>query len=221
MKLFLGHASAAAALLFTTTLGAPSHASQFVGDLVYCDVDANGRFDGSDYKMNGVEVRVTCHDANGATCFDESATTGALDPTVTAASFDAVCGATAGYSATGDLSGRYLVEILGANGAAPGCLLPTANQPPFPCTVTVNETTLPSTCNGLVTPVVGLPADGNGDGDWCDPEDGPFPEGQILGDSSSSQAACEAAPSPGPSDGVHRTVATGPISSCSLYADFG
>jgi hypothetical protein len=70
----------------------------------------------------------------------------------------------------------------------------------------------------------GSPADGNGDGDWCDPEDGPFPEGQILGDSSASQAACEAAPSPGPSDGVHTTFsipAPGQNTVCSLYADFG
>jgi hypothetical protein len=85
----------------------------------------------------------------------------------------------------------------------------------------VNEATLPTTCNGLVTPIVGMPADGNGDGDWCDATDGPFPEGQILGDSSASQAACEAAASPGPLDGIHNTVQTSPGSRCSLYADFG
>jgi hypothetical protein len=221
MKRFHGRSAAAAAFFLATTLGASSHASQYVGDLVYCDVDSNGRFDGSDYKLNGVEVHVTCHDLNGTTCFDGATTTGALDETVTPSNFDQVCGAVAGYSAAGDLSGRYLVEILGVNGAAPGCLVPTAGQAPYLCTVTVNEATLPSTCNGLVTPVVGLPADGNADGDWCDPEDGPFPEGQILGDSSSSQAACQLRPSPGPSDGVHRTITSGSNSTCSLYADFG
>ncbi len=213
-------ATAAAMLLLGATLSAPSHANQFVGDLVYCDVDANGRFDGADYKLNGVEVRVTCQDGNGATCFDQTSTTGVLSPTVSAGDFDAVCGALAGHTSS-DLAGRYRVEILGVNGAAPGCLDTGSGTPPFHCSVSVNEATLPATCNGLVTPIVGMPADGNNDGDWCDAEDGPFAEGQILGDSSSSQAACQAAPSPGPLDGIHHTVQTSPGSRCSLYADFG
>jgi len=199
----------------------PALANQYVGDLVYCDKDANGIFDGADTKLDGVEVHVTCRDTAGNTCFDSTATTGTLHPSVTPSQFDATCNGVAGYSAVaGDLSGRYLVEILGANGAVPGCAS-NLSANPFQCTVTVNEATLPSTCDGLVTPVVGLPADGNQDGDWCDPEDGPFPEGQILGDSSTSQAACEAAPSPGPSDGVHTTVQSPAHTSCSLYADFG
>jgi len=199
----------------------PAFANQFVGDLVYCDKDANGIFDGADTKLDGVEVHVTCRDNTGATCFDSTATTGALHASVTPSQFDATCSSVAGYSAVaGDLSGRYLVEILGVNGAVPGCKS-NLSANPFQCTVTVNEATLPSTCDGLVTPVVGLPADGNQDGDWCDPEDGPFPEGQILGDNSSSQAACEAAPSAGPSDGVHRTFHSPLQTSCALYADFG
>lgn len=201
-------------------LALPASANQFVGDLVYCDEDANGIYDGTDHKLDGVEVRVTCRDTAGVTCFDSTATTGALHPSVTPASFDATCNAVAGYSAAGDLSGRYLVEILGLNGAVPGCAGRVSTNP-FQCTVTVNEATLPETCNGLVTPVIGLPADGNGDADWCDPEDGPFPEGQILGDNSISQATCQAAPSAGPSDGVHMTFHSPNLTSCSLYADFG
>jgi hypothetical protein len=209
--------TAAAALAVAT----PASANQFVGDLVYCDQDANGVYDGTDYALDGVQVRVTCRDTTGTVCFDSTATTGALHPSVGAQAFDLTCASVAGYSAVaGQLSGRYAVEILGTNGAVPGCAARLSTNP-FQCTVTVNEATLPSTCNGLVTPVVGLPADGNGDGDWCDPEDGPFPEAQILGDSSVSQAACQAAPSPGPSDGVHVTLQSPLRTSCSLYADFG
>lgn len=211
----------AGVVLALLAFAVPASAYQFVGDLVYCDQDANGIYDGSDTKLDGVEVRVTCRDAGGTTCFDSTATTGALHPSVPAAAFDATCGSIAHYSAaSGDLAGRYLVEILGANGAVPGCS-PFSSPVPIQCTVTVNEATLPSSCNGLVTPVIGLPADGNGDGDWCDPQDGPFPEGQILGDSSTTQAACEAAPSAGPSDGVQRTYHSPNRTSCSLYADFG
>jgi hypothetical protein len=201
----------------------PVAANQFVGDLVYCDTDANGRYDGADYTLDGVQVRVTCTDTAGTVCFDSVATTGALHPSVTPSVFDTACSSIAGYSATGDLAGRYLVEVLGANGALPGCTSPT-NPRPYECVVTVDESTLPETCNGLVTPVAGLPDDGNGDGDWCDPEDGPFPEGQVLGDNSTSQASCEASPSPGPGEGVHTTVsfpAPGQETWCSLYADFG
>jgi len=221
LSLFRPVRAGAWTLAATLALAAPASAVQYVGDLVYCDEDANGIYDGTDHKLDGVEVRVTCRDTAGVTCFDSTATTGALHPSVTPASFDAVCGAVAGYSAgAGDLAGRYMVEILGVNGAVPGCAGNLASNP-FQCTVTVNEATLPETCNGLVTPVIGLPADGNSDGDWCDPEDGPFPEGQILGDSSISQAACQAAPSAGPSDGVHMTFHSPKQTSCSLYADFG
>jgi hypothetical protein len=209
--------TAAAAL----AVAAPASANQFVGDLVYCDQNANGIYDGTDTKLDGVEVHVTCRDTTGTVCFDSTATTGALHPSVSASVFDGTCGAIAGYSAAaGDLAGRYAVEILGVNGVVAGCASRLSTNP-FQCSVTVNEATLPASCNGLVTPVVGLPADGNQDGDWCDPEDGPFPEGQILGDSSVSQAACQAAPSPGPSDGVHVTVQSPLRTSCSLYADFG
>lgn len=201
----------------------PAAANQFVGDLVYCDADANGRYDGTDTPLDGVQVRVRCTDSTRTVCFDSVATTGALHPSVTPSAFDATCGSAAGYSAAGDLSGRYLVEVLGANGALPGCRPPSASRP-YACVVSVIETTLPASCNALVTPVAGLPADGNADGDWCDPEDGPFPEDQILGDNSVSQATCEASPSPGPADGVHVTVsypAPGQVTSCALYADFG
>lgn len=224
MKWFVrGGRLAALSLGAGLVAASPVAANQFVGDLVYCDVDANGVYDGADYKLNGVEVRVTCSDANGLTCLDTTATTGALHPSVTPAAFDATCAPVAGYGAGGDLSGRYLVELLGVNGAVAGCL-PPSDQRPYQCRVTVNEATLPESCNGLVTPVVGLPADANADGDWCDPEDGPFPEGQILGGSSRSQASCEAGKSAGPSDGVHMTFsypAPGRDTACALYADFG
>lgn len=199
----------------------PALALQHVGDLVYCDVDANGIFDGADYELDGVEVRVTCRDANGVTCFDEPATTGVLHPSVSAGSFDATCGPRTGVT-TANLSGRYIVEVLGVNGAVPGCFAPVAGQRPYECTVSVNEATLPTTCDGLVTPLVGLPADGNGDGDWCDAEDGPFPEGQVLGDSGMPGPDCEASASSGPSDGLHRVlIVGGPRTPCALYADFG
>jgi hypothetical protein len=202
-------------------LASPAHAIQHVGDLVYCDVDANGVYDGADYKLDGVEVRVTCRDANGIVCFDQPATTGVLHPSVDAGAFNATCGPRTGVT-TADLSGRYIVEVLGVNGAVPGCFAPTPGARPFECTVTVNEATLPTTCDGLVTPLVGLPADGNGDGDWCDAEDGPFPEGQVLGDNGMPGPECEFSASPGPSDGLHRVmIVGGPVTPCALYADFG
>jgi hypothetical protein len=196
-----------------------AHASNFVGDLVYCDVDANGVFDGADYELDGVEVRVTCRDQEGVTCFDTTATTGVLHPSVDPAGLDILCGPVTGISSS-DLHGRYVVETLGVN--APGCVQPELHPGPYVCTVAVNEATLPETCDGLVTPVAGLPADTTGDGDWCDLEDGPFPEGQALGNQGMPGATCEAAPSPGPSEGVHRTLsAASPLTTCSLYADFG
>lgn len=220
-SMFESFRSLAATLAVGLAFTAPASAFQYLGDLVYCDKDANGIYDGADSKLDGVEVRVSCRDTAGVICFDSTATTGVLHPSVGAGAFDATCSAVAGYSAVaGSLSGRYAVEILGVNGAVPGCASRLSANP-FECTVTVNEATLPSTCDGLVTPIVGLPADGNADGDWCDPEDGPFAEGQILGDSSASQAACEAAPSAGPSDGVQRTYHSPLRTSCSLYADFG
>ena len=97
---------------------------------------------------------------------------------------------------------------------------------PVSCTVTVNPATLPANCDALVTPSVAapiVPADGNADGDFCDPEDGPFAEGQILGDNGADQATCQMAASGPADDGVHTTHVIQPPSStsCSLYADFG
>lgn len=209
----------AAALGLVQATAPTAAASQHVGDLVYCDVDANGVFDGADYELDGVEVRVTCRDRDGVICSDQTATTGVLHPSVDAATFDGFCGPIAGVT-TADLSGRYVVEILGLK--TPGCAAPVPHPGPYECVATVNEATLPESCDGLVTPVIGLPADGNLDGDWCDLADGPFPEGQALGDNGVAGASCEAAPSPGPSDGIHRVLSgAGTLTPCALYADFG
>ena len=201
---------------------ASAQANKYVGDLVYCDVDANGIYDGSDYPLDDVEVRVVC--SSGATvCADLTTRTGELHSSVNTNNFEATCGSRVDYDVN-DLvgSGRYLFEILGTHSGV-GCANPVPSAPPFLCSVTVNPATLPADCMGLVTPKAGvLPEDGNGDLDYCDAEDGPFPEGQILGDNGSDPVACEAFPSPGPGDGVHNAlIDVGAETRCALYNDFG
>ena len=46
----------------------------------------------------------------------------------------------------------------------------------------MDQSTAPAGCLSLITPLaVGPPTNANGDGDFCDAGDGPFPEGQPLG----------------------------------------
>jgi len=198
-------------------------ANQFVGDLVYCEVGGErGVYepDAGDYALDGVEVTVHCTGSTGGVC-DYTATTGTYHETVDPATFAFACQPFADYDLADPnaRSGRYVVNV-----ATPtACNATLSGQ--RSCTVTVNPATLPADCNALVTPTITpeLPADGNGDGDYCDAtEDGPFVEGQILGDNGVDQAVCEALPSV-PGDGVHEYFPQSPLTStrCSLYSDFG
>lgn len=210
------------ALLSALVLAAgPASANQFVGDLVYCEVGGErGVYEPElgDYGLDAVTVNVHCTDAAGTTC-DVATTTGAFHASVDPAAFQSTC---ASY-ATFDLldpaarTGRYAVNLLRPESCG------TAIVAPLHCTVSVDPNTLPADCDALVSPTIApeLPADGNGDGDWCDAEDGPFVEGQILGDNGADQAACEAAPSI-PGDGAHEYNSARPpaASRCSLYEDF-
>jgi hypothetical protein len=124
----------------------------------------------------------------------------------------------------GDVTGRYLVNVLIQQDGSPSVCIGAPQ-----CTVTVNPATLPASCSTPVTPIVDpvtptgdVPVDGNTDGDYCDPEDGPFAEGQILGNQSTSQASCEAYASPGPpATGSHISLVRGSATTCSLFSDFG
>lgn len=197
-------------------------ANQFVGDLVYCEVGGErGVYEpaAGDYGIDGVEVSVHCTDGAGAVC-DLTTTTGAYHATVDPGTFNAACSSLATFDILDPnaRTGRYAVNLVGPGGCGASFRMPVS------CTVAVNPNTLPANCNALVSPTVTpeLPADGNGDGDYCDAaEDGPFVEGQILGDNGVDQAICEAAPSVA-GDGVHEYHSYNPPSGsrCALYDDF-
>lgn len=216
---------AAAATSFALVVASAASANQFIGDLVYCDVGGQrGAYEpeAGDYGIDGVEVQIECEDTAGHVC-DVTTTTGAFHASVVQNTFASVCGAHADYDLTdaGARTGRYAVNLL-----RPETCLASGFTIPVSCTVTINPDTLPANCDALVTPSVAapiVPADGNADGDFCDPEDGPFAEGQILGDNGADQAICQMAASGPADDGVHTTHVTQPPSgtSCSLYADFG
>lgn len=188
-------------------------ANDWVGDLVYCDVNANGSFDAGDYPLNGVSVRVVC-ERNGAVCEDVTTTTGTLHPSVgDPAVFNQRCAGITTWNPLDPaaLDGRYLVN------ANVGC---RGLGHPRRCTVTVDPTTVPAACDVLVTPQAGgVPEDGNGDGDFCDAEDGPFPEAQPLGNAA-SQGGCEAFPDPAPADYTYPAILNR-VDECSLHHDFG
>ena len=196
-------------------------ANQFVGDLVYCEKGGTRGIyepEAGDVGLDGVEVTIHCTDANAAVC-DITTTTGAYHSSVDVGTFESNCSAYVDYDIAdpAQLTGRYAVNLLGPGGC------PTTFRAPVSCTVTVNADTLPADCDALVSPTLtpALPADGNGDGDFCDAEDGPFVEGQILGDNGADQATCEAAPSI-PGEAVHEYHSNNPPSStrCSLFDDF-
>ncbi len=218
--------SLTSAFIFSIAVGMLSanevQAARYIGDLVYCDESGMaGVFDGTDSPLNGVTVDIVCTDDDGVVCADLTTVTGTLHGSVNPNKFNNGCADAKTFDPTVDLSGRYLVEMLGVAGFG-GCMVPEIHPPPFLCTVTVDPNTLPQDCDGLLTPVVGgLPFNGNGDGDFCDPEDGPFPEDQILGGGSIDQATCELSPSPGPGDGVHTVLIDDIKTRCSLFADFG
>lgn len=190
----------------------------FIGDLVYCDADGDGVLDPGESGLDGVEVRVRCTDAADRVCVDLTTVTGTVDPTALAELiyYPAFCQGVTTWDPTDpgeDLTGRYLVEVYRLCQLFPG---------PWTCTVSVVPATLPSDCSTLVTPRAGgPPADGNTDSDYCDGEDGPFPEGQPLGNAP-AYGGCEANPDPVPGDGVF-TVVVDPVGSdeCNVYNDFG
>lgn len=203
-------------VLLVALFATPPATATFVGDLVFCDVNRNGVFDFGDFGLNGIVVRLQCvNPANQTTCFDDTTTTGTLYPTAVEnlEYFAPFCGgsATVDFSLPGaDLNGRYLFEISG----------PCYGQS-LECSVTVDTSTLPAMCNGLVTPQVGgFPADGNGDGDLCDPEDGPFPEGQPLGNSP-AYGGCDANPDPFPADNSFGAFIDSGDDECNVQYDFG
>jgi hypothetical protein len=210
--------AAVAALAISGLATTQAEARRWVGDLVYCDANANGTFDPGEAPLDGVGVDVVCTDDLGVVCADYRTETGTLHESTDGSlfAFEAACGAEAGWDPMDPTThhGRYLIEVLA------GCI---AHQRPFACEVSVDPATLPADCNRPVTPLVeGFPFDDNGDGDACDAEDGPFPEGQPLGNIP-SQGGCEAYPDPLPGDGVYHVV-VGELDvsdRCSLYNDFG
>jgi hypothetical protein len=163
-----------------------------------------------------------CRDGLGVTC-QVVTTTGTLHPSTDPAKFVSWgCPAYAGYDITdpNDLAGRYVVTITHA------CPI-QLDEATISCAVSIDPTTLPASCNRLVTPLVSapaIPADGNADGDFCDAGvDGPFVEGQILGNSGVNQSRCQRKPSGPLADGMHRAELSKPpgYTRCSLFADFG
>lgn len=196
----------------------------YIGDLVYCDQNANGIYEpeAGDYGLDGVNVRVVCTAASGAVCSDLTTTTGGVDLSVDANDLASKCGV-AGSSAPltwnpldpADQQGRWVVDVF------PDC---ASQARPWTCSVVVDSTTVPAGCNVLVTPRLGGPPnDGNLDGDYCDAEDGPFPEGQRLGSNSSAGGPtdCNAEPDPAPGEGSFTTIVNRFDDNCALYNDFG
>jgi len=229
----LGMASLALLTLQATT----AYATTFVGDLVYCDVAGDsGVYEPGlgDYGIDGVGVTVECASTlSGESCGTWTATSGSLDnlpASIQTYFFDATRTNSCAESTTfgpSELGGRYLVNPWSTPNASAGtgCFGVEGVE----CVVTLDPATVPADCNSYVTPLVDpvtpagdVPADGNDDGDFCDPEDGPFAEGQILGNNSASQPSCERSPSPGPpSTGVHVANKQSWNTRCALYNDFG
>jgi hypothetical protein len=210
----------------------PAWASNFVGDLVYCDLNANGVWESGEPPLNGVVVDLTCADPDGIVCFEGATTTGTLHPSAELAIdlFDLRCGDAATFDPTdpAKLDGRYLFEVAGNPEDGTGCFfgsIPGGFERPWSCAVRVDPATLPANCDGLVTPREGgFPIDANIDGDHCDDVDGPFPEGQVLGNLP-NQGTCEAFPDPAPESGAFSPSfeQTFPLEQdrCSIHNDFG
>lgn len=210
------------ATLLALIAAGPAEAT-FVGDLVYCDLDRDGRYEPAqgDFGLNGVGVTLECRSAASDVCAAFSTTTGTIHSSAASqlAFFQQLCAPpTLTWDPDVDLTGRYLFEVFDFCGTRPG---------PWTCTVTVDQSTAPATCPALVTPLVPTPpADGNNDGDRCDAQDGPFPENQPLGNLPQTigqgQLTCGQAPDPAPGNGTF-TVTVFPITAddCALYNDFG
>ena len=194
-------------LLAVFTVAAVPTAGQasFVGDLVFCDANDNGVYDPGEVGLDDVRIDVECSAANGQTCFDVSTVTGTIHPTAQTeiGLFDFLCAPVTTWdpadTSAQNLQGRYLVEVFNDCFAFPF---------PWTCTVTIdeNDPDIPADCNVLATPIEGVrPMDGNGDGDLCDAADGPFPEGQTLGNNGQG-TTCEAFPDPPPASGQYTAI---------------
>lgn len=207
-----------------------SQANDFLGDLVYCDVDADGLFEpgDGDYGLDGVDVDIVCEAADNTECINLTTTTGALHSSVfrmeyggnpIVREFPLHC--PIAWDPFGDVTGRYLIEL--SDSCSP---LPK----PWTCTVTVDASTLPSDCSALVTPMAAGPPFDDGDGKYCDKvTDGPFPEGETLGNIhyAYEEATCLMFPDPAPGDGQFTVIifpdnGGGQLSDfCAAYNDFG
>jgi hypothetical protein len=200
----------------------PANAT-FIGDLVYCDLNRNGVYEPGvgEPALNGVGVSVVCRLPDQTTCFSGTTTTGTIHASAAGMTdfFQQICAPSTTWDPDNDITGRYLFEVF--NDCYP------AGPGPWTCTVTVNQATAPAGCLSLVTPLaVGPPTNANGDGDFCDSGDGPFPEGQPLGNMAQTFGqnvqTCEQQPDPAPGNGVF-TVVVNPVGGddCALYNDFG
>jgi hypothetical protein len=204
-------------------LTAQSARATFIGDLVYCDLNRNGVYEPGvgEPALNGVGVSVVCRLADQTTCFSGTTTTGTIHASAAGLTdfFQELCAPSTTWDPDGDITGRYLFEVF--NDCYP------AGPGPWTCTVTVNKATAPAGCLSLVTPLaVGPPTNANNDADFCDAGDGPFPEGQPLGNMpqafGQNLQTCEQQPDPAPGNGVF-TVVVNPVGGddCELYNDFG
>lgn len=214
-----------AAALVCVLVAGTTPAAVWVGDLVYCDDNENGIYEpaGGDFPLNDVTVNMVCVDTlDNITCADYTTVTGGpLHPS--AGNFinnwANNCNTVTAWDATdaSTFDGRYLFNIFN------DCVDPLINQVglnptqnPIRCTITVDESTLPVDCDGIVTPrTLSFPLDGNNDGDRCDAGvDGPFPEDEAL---SYEGGACD----PNPGDGVFYPVFNFFAENCLSYNDFG
>ncbi len=213
------------ALLAVLLVAGSVSANIWVGDLVYCDVDADGSYDplSGDFPINGATVNMVCTYSDNYVCMDTSTVTGGpLHPSTDAglaSNFANECpNAPWDPNDSAQHDGRYLFNI-NADCVAPRVEAGGAENPandPLTCDISVDESTLPVDCDGVVTPVNGaFPLDGNGDNDRCDAGvDGPFPEGEQL---SSEGGPCD----PNPGTGVYHAVFNYFAEDCMLYNDFG
>ena len=194
-----------------------------VGDLVYCDLNRNGADEPGvgEPALNGVRVSLECRTPDQTVCFSGSTTTGTIHASAQPFQgfFNELCAPSRTWNANGDITGRYLFEVFSS------CV--TVGPGPWTCRVVVDQSTAPAGCLSLVTPLAaGPPTNANADADFCDAGDGPFPEGQPLGNLpvafGSPAFTCEERPDPAPGSGVFNVIID-PIDTdgCSLYADFG
>lgn len=209
-------------------------ATIFLGDLVYCDMNADGIYNDGDVPLDGVVINVQCKTVTDADCAPISTITGGISPGAMAqlGEYNNACPVELAWDPTDpeeDLSGRYLVEVFSSCNGVDGY-----QERPYTCTVTVDPESLPADCNQAVTPRTGgFPFDENSDGDLCDDDgvptpDGPFVEGETIGNLDSS-SGCEEFPDPLPVTNQYTAVFVGVAPGtlgpdndrCSPHNDFG